>query len=99
MGGLTWGELIEEAVGSRGRVRILRVLSLVGQVNMSRLARESRLSYESTKSHVDRLRELGLVEVRRVGRVVLVRLTDHPLSTMLRDLFWGPPRAWGDEEA
>jgi len=98
MGGLTWGELIEEAVGSRGRVRILRVLSMVSQVNMSRLARESGLSYESTKSHVDRLRELGLVEVRRVGRVVLVRLSDHPLSTMLRNLFWGPSRPPGRKE-
>ncbi len=90
MEGLTWDELIEEALGSRGRIRILRVLSKMGQVNMSRLARESGLSYESTKSHVDRLRELGLVDVRRVGRVVLIKISNHPLSLMLRELFWGP---------
>ena len=93
---MTWDELIEEALGSRGRIRILRVLARKGQVNMSRLARESGLSYESTKSHVDRLRELGLVEVRRVGRVVLIRISDHPLSLMLRDVLLGPGRVQED---
>ncbi len=87
---MTWDELIEETLGSRGRIRILRVLARKGQVNMSRLARESGLSYESTKSHVDRLRELGLVDVRRVGRVVLIRISDHPLTVMLRDILLGP---------
>ncbi|MDK2464817.1 MAG: MarR family transcriptional regulator [Candidatus Korarchaeota archaeon] len=89
---MTWDELIEETLGSRGRIRILRVLARRGQVNMSRLARECGLSYESTKSHVDRLRELGLVDVRRVGRVVLIRISDHPLSVMLRDILLGPER-------
>ena len=93
---MTWDELIEEALGSRGRIRILRVLVRKGQVNMSRLARESGLSYESTKSHVDRLRELGLVDVRRVGRVVLIRISDHPLSVALRDVLLGPRRIQGD---
>ncbi|RLG38698.1 MAG: ArsR family transcriptional regulator [Thermoproteota archaeon] len=96
MGNLTWDELIDEALGSRGRIRILRVLARKGQVNMSRLARESGLSYESTKSHVDRLRELGLVDVRRVGRVVLIRISDHPLSVMLRDVLLGPGRVRED---
>lgn len=93
---VTWDELIEEALGSRGRIRILRVLARKGQVNMSRLARESGLSYESTRSHVDRLRELGLVDVRRVGRVVLIRISDHPLSVMLRDVLLGPGRVQED---
>lgn len=82
-------DILVEALGSRGRVRILYVLAKMGRTSMTRLAREARLGYESTRDHVAKLAKLGLVEERRVGRIVLVRLSDHPLADRIRALFAG----------
>ena len=82
-------DLLVEALGSRGRVRILYVLSKVSRISITRLAREAGLGYESARGHVSKLVKLGLVEEKRIGRVVIVRLSDHPLADRIRELFMG----------
>ncbi len=70
---------LERVLGSRGRVRILRILARAGGLNVTRLAREAGLSYETTVGHVRLLAEEGVVRERRLGRVRIVELaTDRP---------------------
>ena len=53
--------MIEEVFSSRGRVRILRILSEIGELNISELARRAGLNYATAKVHLQILEEAGLI--------------------------------------
>jgi len=82
--------LIEEALSSRGRVRILCFLTRMGALNISRLARDTKLSVEMTKRHLKKLSELGVVKELKLGRFRLYQLDEgHPLAERIIALFSG----------
>ncbi|MFP3950899.1 MAG: winged helix-turn-helix domain-containing protein [Candidatus Bathyarchaeia archaeon] len=55
-------EDIERALGFRGRIRLLRILSEGGEMYITQLTRASGLSFEDVDKHLDALKALGLVE-------------------------------------
>lgn len=56
-------------LGSRGRIRVLRVLSESGELNISEVSRRTGLNYTSVERHLVKLRELGLLEEKRYGKI------------------------------
>ena len=79
---------VEEVLSSRGRVRILYLLTRWGALNISRLARDTNLSVEMTKRHLKKLSELGIVKELKLGRFKLYQLEkEHPLSDRIIALF------------
>ena len=79
---------VEEVLGSRGRIRVLRIILTEGQVTITRLVRESGLHYRLVVKHVRELERLGLVRVKRIDRMRLVEARlDDPRVAALRDLF------------
>ncbi len=78
---------VEKLLASKGRVRILRILLKEGQVNISRLVRETGLHHRLIVKHLEELKKMGLVEERRYGRlrVYEINLSD-PRVSALRDL-------------
>ncbi len=80
--------MIEEALCSRGRIRILYLLTRVGALNLTRIARDSKLSVEMTKRHLRRLSELGIISELRLGRFKFYELErKHPLAEKIISLF------------
>jgi DNA-binding transcriptional ArsR family regulator len=61
--------LPEELLGSQGRIRVLKVLSESGELNISEVSRRSGLNYTSVERHLAKLAKLGLVKEKRYGKI------------------------------
>jgi DNA-binding transcriptional ArsR family regulator len=59
----------EELLGSRGRIRVLRVLAESGELNISEVGRRTGMNYTSVERHLNRLREIGLLREKRYGKI------------------------------
>jgi DNA-binding transcriptional ArsR family regulator len=67
---------IEEVFSSRGRVRILRILAEIGELNISALARRAGLNYSTAREHLRVLEEANLVRHKSFGRIRIFRFND-----------------------
>jgi DNA-binding transcriptional ArsR family regulator len=67
---------IEDVFSSRGRVRILRILAEIGELNISALARRAGLNYSTANEHLRVLEEAGLIRHKRFGRIRIFRFND-----------------------
>lgn len=65
--------VLEDIFSSKGRVRIIRVLAKAGELNISEIARRARLNYKATSSHLKALRNAGIIQEKRFGRVRIFR--------------------------
>ncbi|MCE4599864.1 MAG: winged helix-turn-helix domain-containing protein [Desulfurococcales archaeon] len=82
---------IERLLSSKGRVKILRLLLDRGQLNISRIIRETGLHHKLVVKHLNELIDMGLVVERRYGRMRLFEadLTNPKISAIreiLREL-------------
>ena len=75
---------IERLFSGRGRVKILKLLLEEGQVNITRLVRETGLHHRLVLKHLEDLKDLGIVVERRYKRIRLfeVNLRDPRISTL-----------------
>jgi DNA-binding transcriptional ArsR family regulator len=64
---------IEDVFSSKGRVRILRILAEISQLNASEIARRAGLNYATASQHLKVLETSGLVRQRKFGRVRMYR--------------------------
>jgi DNA-binding IclR family transcriptional regulator len=83
--------VIEDVFSSKGRMKILKVLADVGQLNVSEIARRSGLNYATTNQHLQVLQSHGLVKHKKFGRVRIFRLNEeNHAARMIRELieFW-----------
>ena len=67
---------IEEVLSSKGRVKILRILTEIGELNISEIARRAGLNYATTNRHLGVLEEHGLVRHKRFGRIRIFRFNE-----------------------
>jgi len=61
--------MVEEILGSRGRIRVLQVLTESGELNISEVSRRTGLNYTSVQRHLMKLKELGLLREKRYGKI------------------------------
>lgn len=61
--------MVEEILGSKGRIRVLQVLTESGELNISEVSRRTGLNYTSVERHLMKLKELGLLEEKRYGKI------------------------------
>jgi len=79
--------MIEDVFSSRGRVRILRILSEIGELNISEIARRAGLNYTTTNEHLQILEEAGLIRHKSFGRIRIYRFNDeNARAKAIRDL-------------
>ena len=82
---------IEEVFSSKGRVKILRILSEIGELNISEIARRAGLNYATTNQHLQVLENNKLVCHKTFGRIRIFRYNEeNPRARMIRQLieFW-----------
>jgi len=78
---------IEEVLSSRGRVRILRILAEIGELNISDIARRAGLNYTTTSRHLQALERLGLVQHKRFGRIRIFHFDrENPQAKLIKKL-------------
>lgn len=68
--------MVEDVFSSRGRVRILRILSEIGELNISEIARRAGLNYSTTNEHLLLLEEAGLIRHKTFGRIRIYRFDE-----------------------
>ena len=82
---------IEDVFSSKGRVKILRILSEIGELNISEIARRAGLNYATTNQHLQILENHKLVRHKTFGRIRIFRYNEeNPRARMIRQLmeFW-----------
>ena len=60
---------IEEIFSSKGRVRIIKILSEAGELNISEIARRAELNYTTTNQHLNILKGADLIQEKKFGRI------------------------------
>ena len=85
---------IEDVFSSRGRVKILRILSEIGELNISDIARRAGLNYTTTNEHLQVLENAGLIKHKSFGRIRIYRFNEeNKKAKAVRDLI----EAWEQE--
>lgn len=78
---------VEDVFSSRGRVRILRILSEIEELNISEIARRAKLNYATTNEHLKTLERAGIVRHKSFGRIRIYRYEDgNPKADAIKEL-------------
>lgn len=67
---------IEDVFSSKGRVKILRILAEIGELNISEIARRAGLNYTTTNQHLQALENSGLIHHKTFGRIRIFRFNE-----------------------
>jgi predicted transcriptional regulator len=68
---------IEDVFSSKLRMKILKVVIQVGELNVSDIARRLRVNYETTNGHLKVLEDEGILQHKVFGRIRLYRLNEN----------------------
>lgn len=71
---------VEELMGSRGRIRVLQVLSEAREMNISEVGRRTGMNYTSVERHLEALRKLGLLKEKRYGKIRIYEAVFNSLN-------------------
>ena len=78
---------LANVLSSSGRIKILTILSNVGELHLSEIARKTDQSYSATDRHLQELSQASIVEEHDYGRVRMFRLNlENPRAKILRQL-------------
>lgn len=64
---------IELLFSSRGRIKIIRLLAECGELNISEIARRTKLNHSTTRRHLYLLERAKLVQEKTFGRIRIYR--------------------------
>jgi len=70
----------EEILGSKGRIRVLKVLSESGELNISEVSRRTGLNYTSVERHLMKLKKMDLLNEKRYGKIRIFEINFRCLS-------------------
>ena len=71
--GWLMGMEVEEVLGNRLRLKILKVLSNVRELNISEIARKACANHETVAKHLEVLEKEGILQHKKFGRIQLIQ--------------------------
>jgi predicted transcriptional regulator len=78
---------LDEILSSKGRVRILVLLSNAIELNISEIARRAGLNYATTDKHLKGLEDAGIIQQKKFGRIRIYKYNDlNPRAHAIRKL-------------
>jgi DNA-binding transcriptional ArsR family regulator len=86
--------LVEELLCSKVRIKIIKLLDDLGQLNVSDIAHRLHINYQTTMKHLSILEDSKIVEPRLCGRTRSFRLSGSPRAQAIRKLL----QAWEREK-
>ena len=82
------GLAVEDVLSSKGRVRILKLLAELGELNISAISRTINLNHTAVKDHLRFLTEVGLIKEKKFGRILIYQFDENNvLAHSLKQLF------------
>jgi len=74
-------------LSSKGRVRILKILADIEELNISAIARRAGLNYATANQHLKVLEDHKLVKHKKFGRIRIFSYNEeNPKARMIRQL-------------
>ena len=67
---------LEQVFSSKSRMKILKLIYQLGQLNVSDVARRLKLNYVSTSGHLKLLECEGILQERKYGRIRMYRFNE-----------------------
>jgi len=71
---------VEDVFSSRLRMRVIKSLMNIGELNVSEIARRLGANYQTTKKHLQILEDEGIIKHKIFGRIRLYRLNRSSLK-------------------
>jgi len=68
---------LEDVFCSKLRMKILKIIAQVGELNVSEIARRLGANYQTTSTHLKILEDEGILQHKVFGRIRLYRLNEH----------------------
>jgi DNA-binding transcriptional ArsR family regulator len=68
---------VEDVFSSKLRVKILKILAQVGELNVSEIARRLGVNYKTTNTHLKILEDAGILRHKVYGRIRLYRFDER----------------------
>jgi len=65
--------LIEDILGSRARVKILKALAINEELTISLIISKTRLNYSCVIKHINYLKMINLIQEKKFGRIKIFR--------------------------
>ncbi|TFF98830.1 MAG: ArsR family transcriptional regulator [Promethearchaeota archaeon] len=72
--------LIENLLGSRARVKILKILAINSELNISSIIKEANLNHKNAKKHLQYLKKVDLIQQKNFGRIKIFRFKKENLK-------------------
>jgi predicted transcriptional regulator len=72
---------VEDVFCSKVRMKILKVLAQLGELNVSEITRRLGINYETTAKHLDVLEAENILLHKKFGRIRLYKLNDRSPKT------------------
>lgn len=65
--------VLEDVFQSKGRIKILKILALEGELNISEIARRAHINHNSTRYHLNFLAKANIIQEKQFGRIRIYR--------------------------
>ncbi len=82
---------IEDVFASRGRTKILHLLAICGEMNISEIVKKTSLNHLNVKNHLKILVQLNFIQEKEFGRIKIYRFKiENKKAKSLKNLieFW-----------
>ncbi|MEM2912135.1 MAG: winged helix-turn-helix domain-containing protein [Candidatus Bathyarchaeia archaeon] len=67
---------IEKVLGSKVRLKILKILLQIGELNVSEIARRIGANHKTTVAHLEILENEGILQHKTFGRIRIYRFNE-----------------------
>jgi len=68
---------IVSVIGSIGKLKILELLAIEGEVNVTAISNKTGVNHTRVKIHLESLLDLNIVEEKRFGRIKIYKLNAY----------------------
>ncbi len=77
---------LEVVFSSKSRMKILKLIYKLGQLNVSDVARRLKMNYTATAEHLKILKAEGILQERVYGRIHMYRFNESAKAKAVADL-------------
>jgi DNA-binding transcriptional ArsR family regulator len=71
---------IEDLLGSKARIKILKTLAKEHELNISLLIKKTKLNHSNVLRHLDVLKNFNLIQEKRFGRIKIYRYINENIK-------------------
>ena len=77
---------LHEIFSSKGKTRIIEVIFLAGEINITRIMRKSKLNHQMVNKYIEELKNEQIIREKRFGRIRIISINkSNPQTAKISD--------------